>query len=418
MTRLEQIQAAEKHLLIPTYDRNPQLFVAGEGVYVIDENGTKFLDLLSGIGVNALGYGHPVIEETIARQSKALIHTSNLYFHEGQAELALRLTERTGMDRAFFCNSGTEAWEAAMKLARAHAGILRAEGKQIGTKFLALEQSFHGRTLGSVSTTYKAKYREPFGPVVPGVEFVRFNDIEDLRAKFSTEVCAILVEAVQGEGGVRPLTKEFFAEARALATSTGALLIVDEIQSGMGRTGKWCAYQHFGIQPDVTTLAKPLAGGIPMGAVLCTEEVSRAFHPGAHGTTFGGGPLACAVAIAVIDVLEKDNLLAHATEVGDYFQQQLRELAKRHEAIIDVRGMGLMVAAELDSAELAKLTVAEMLKRHILINCTSETVLRFLPPYILQRSHVDTTIAALDEVFTQFTATLAAQQTAGGQING
>ena len=418
MTRLEQIQAAEKHLLIPTYDRNPQLFVAGEGVYVIDENGTKFLDLLSGIGVNALGYGHPVIEETIARQSKALIHISNLYFHEGQAELALRLTERTGMDRAFFCNSGTEAWEGAMKLARAHAGILRAEGKQIGTKFLALEQSFHGRTLGAVSTTYKAKYREPFGPVVPGVEFVRFNDIEDLRAKFSNEVCAILVEAVQGEGGVRPLSKEFFAEARALATSTGALLIVDEIQAGMGRTGKWCAYQHFGIQPDVTTLAKPLAGGIPMGAVLCTEEVSRAFHPGAHGTTFGGGPLACAVAIAVIDVLEKDNLLAHATEVGDYFQQQLRELAKRHECIVDVRGLGLMVAAEVDSPELAKLVVAEMLKRHILINCTSETVLRFLPPYILQRSHVDTTIAALDEVFTQFTAATAAQQTAGGQKNG
>jgi acetylornithine aminotransferase/acetylornithine/N-succinyldiaminopimelate aminotransferase len=305
-----------------------------------------------------------------------------------------------------------------MKLARAHAGILRAEGKQIGTKFLALEQSFHGRTLGAVSTTYKAKYREPFGPVVPGVEFVRFNDIEDLRAKFSNEVCAILVEAVQGEGGVRPLSKEFFAEARALATSTGALLIVDEIQAGMGRTGKWCAYQHFGIQPDVTTLAKPLAGGIPMGAVLCTEEVSRAFHPGAHGTTFGGGPLACAVAIAVIDVLEKDNLLAHATEVGDYFQQQLRNLAKRHESIVDVRGLGLMVAAEVDSAELAKLVVAEMLKRHILINCTSETVLRFLPPYILQRSHVDTTIAALDEVFTQFTAATAAQQTAGGQKNG
>lgn len=418
MTRLEQIQAAEKRLLIPTYDRNPQLFVAGEGVHLIDENGTKYLDLLSGIGVNALGYGHPVIEETIARQSKALLHTSNLYFHEGQAELALRLTERTGMDRAFFCNSGTEAWEGAMKLARAHAGNLRAQGKQIGTKFLALEQSFHGRTMGSVSTTYKAKYREPFGPVVPGVEFVRFNDIEDLRAKFSNEVCAILVEAVQGEGGVRPLSKEFFAEARALATSTGALLIVDEIQAGMGRTGKWCAYQHFGIQPDITTLAKPLAGGIPMGCVLCTEEVSTAFHPGAHGTTFGGGPLACAVAIAVIDVLERDNLLAHATEVGDYFQQQLRELAKRHESIVDVRGLGLMVAAEVDSAELAKLTVAEMLKRRILINCTSETVLRFLPPYILQRSHVDTTIAALDEIFTQFTAATAAQQTAGGQKNG
>jgi len=418
LTRLEQIQAAEARLLISTYARNPQLFVGGEGVYLIDEAGDRYLDLLSGIGVNALGYGHPAIEATIARQSKALIHTSNLYFHEGQAELALRLTERTGMDRAFFCNSGTEAWEGALKLARAHAGILRAEGKEIGTKFLALEQSFHGRTLGAVSTTYKDKYREPFAPVIPGVEFVRFNDIEDLRAKFSNEYCAILVEAVQGEGGVRPLSQEFFAEARALATSTGALLLVDEIQAGMGRTGKWCAYQHYGIQPDVTTLAKPLASGIPMGAVLCTEEVSRAFHPGAHGSTFGGGPLACAVAITVVDTIEKDNLLAHATEVGDYFQQQLRGLAKRHDAIVDVRGIGLMVAAEVDSAELAKAAVAEMLERKILINCTSETVLRFLPPYILERSHVDTAIAALDEIFTRYTAEHAAAQTAGGQNNG
>ena len=418
MTKLDQIMAAEQRLLLQTYARNPILFTGGEGSYVIDEHGTKYLDLLSGIGVNALGYNHPVIVDAITRQARTLIHTSNLYYHEGQAELALRLTERTGMDRCFFANSGTEAWEGALKLARAHAGVLRAEGKQIGTKFLALEQSFHGRTFGSMATTFKDKYREPFAPVMPGVEFVAFNDVEDLRAKFSNEVCAILVEAIQGEGGVRPLTQEFMTEARALATSTGALLIADEIQAGMGRTGKWCAYQHYGIQPDITTLAKPIAGGLPLGVVLCSEEVSRAFHPGAHGTTFGGGPLACAVAIAVIDVLEKDNLLAHATEVGDYFQQQLRELAKRHECIVDVRGLGLMVAAEVDSAELAKLVVAEMLKRHILINCTSETVLRFLPPYILQRSHVDTTIAALDEVFTQFTAATAAQQTAGGQKNG
>jgi len=197
VTRLEQIQAAEKHLLIPTYDRNPQLFVAGEGVYVIDENGTKFLDLLSGIGVNALGYGHPVIEETIARQSKALIHTSNLYFHEGQAELALRLTERTGMDRAFFCNSGTEAWEAAMKLARAHAGILRAEGKQIGTKFLALEQSFHGRTLGSVSTTYKAKYREPFGPVASTTSKTCAPNSPPKFAPFSWKPCRVRAVCVR-----------------------------------------------------------------------------------------------------------------------------------------------------------------------------------------------------------------------------
>src|SRR5262249_47758720 len=277
------------------------------------------------------------------------------------------------------------------------------------------EQSFHGRTFGSVSTTYKAKYREPFGPVVPGVEFVRFNDAADLRAKFSNDVCAILVEAIQGEGGIRPLTEEFFAEARALASSTGALLIVDEIQAGMGRTGKWCAYQHYGIQPDVTTLAKPLAGGLPLGAVLCTEEAARAIHAGMHGTTFGGGPLACGVAIAVIDTIEKDGLLQHAAEVGDYFQQQLRNLAARHESIVDVRGKGLMVAAEVDSAELGKLIVAEMLKRRILINCTSDTVLRFLPPYIVQREHIDTAITALDQILTEHTAQAAALSTGGHQ---
>lgn len=417
MTKLDQIRAAESRLLLSTYERNPILFVGGEGVHLIDENGERYLDLLSGIGVNALGYGHPAIEAAIAKQSHALLHTSNLFYHEGQAELALRLTERTGLDRAFFANTGTEAWEGALKLARAHAGLLRSEGKTIGTKFLALEQSFHGRTYGSVSTTYKAKYREPFGPVVPGVEFVRFNDAADLRAKFSSEVCAILVEAIQGEGGVRPLTQEFFAEARALASSTGALLIVDEIQAGMGRTGKWCAYQHYGIQPDVTTLAKPIAGGIPMGALLCTEEVARAIHAGMHGTTFGGGPLACAVANTVIDTIEKDNLLANASEVGDYFQAKLRGLAQRHEAIVDVRGKGLMIAAEIDSPELAKLVVAEMLKRHIVINCTSDTALRFLPPYILKREHVDIAVAALDEIFTTH-ASHAAAQPAGGHTRG
>ncbi len=443
MTKLDQIRAAESRLLLTTYERNPILFVKGKGVHLFDEQGERYLDLLSGIGVNALGYGHPAIEETIAIQSRALIHISNLYYHEGQAELALRLTERTGLDRAFFANTGTEAWEGALKLARAYAGLKRSEGVQIGTKFLALEQSFHGRTFGSMSTTYKAKYRDPFGPVVPGVEFVRFNDVNDLRAKFSHEVCAILVEAIQGEGGIRPLTQEFFAEARALASSTGALLIVDEIQAGMGRTGKWCAYQHYSIpgaptgrserspraldasvgwiQPDITTLAKPLAGGIPLGAVLCTEEVARVMHAGMHGTTFGGGPLACAVAIAVIDAIEKDGLLAHATEVGDYFQQQLRTLAGRHEAIVDVRGKGLMLAAELDSAELAKLVVAEMLKRRILINCTSDTVLRFLPPFILEREHVDTAIAALDVILTEqagHPAQAAAAPSTGGHERG
>jgi acetylornithine aminotransferase/acetylornithine/N-succinyldiaminopimelate aminotransferase len=422
MTNLEEIQAAEAKLLIHTYDRFPVLFVAGEDVHLIDEKGNRYLDLLSGIGVNALGYGSKVIEEAVAKQSRTLINASNYYFNDKMAGLAERVTRLTGLDRVYFSNSGCEAVEAALKLARAHAGLLRDEGKQIGTRFLALEQSFHGRTFGAISATYKEKYRAPFEPLVPGFEFVKFNDLEDLRAKFSHEVCAILLEAIQGEGGVRPLTQEFFAEARKLADSTGALIIVDEIQAGLGRTGKWCAYQHFGIKPDITTLAKPLAGGIPMGATVCTNEVARAFHAGMHGTTFGGGPLACAVAIAVIDCIEKENLLAHVVSVGDYFQAQLCKLAERHSCIVDVRGKGLMIAAELNSADLAKHAVTEMLKLRVIVNCTSDTVLRFLPPYVFQRSHVDTTIAALDKVFTEYAATRtetgAVTHSTGGRNHG
>ena len=399
--KLEAIRAAEAKLLLPTYERNPILFVRGEGVHLIDEKGDRYLDLLTGIGVSALGYGHPAIEQTIAEQSRKLIHTSNLFFHEGQAELALRLTERSGMDRAFFCNSGTEAIEAALKLSRAHAGAKRSEGKHLGTKFLALEHGFHGRTMGSVAATHKEKYREPFAPVMPDVEFVRFNDVADLKAKFSSDVCAVLIEAVQGEGGIHPVSQEFIQAARDLTHSTGALLIVDEIQAGLGRTGKWFAYQHYGIQPDVTTLAKPIAGGLPLGVMLCTEEAAQAIHAGMHGTTFGGGPLACAVAIAVIDTIEKEHLLDHINEVGSYFHQRLEQLQKKHSAITEVRGLGLMLAAELDSAELAKTVLAEMLKRRILINRTSETVLRFLPPYILGKEHVDEAIDALDTILTE-----------------
>ena len=413
--KLEQIQAAESKLLISTYERNPLLMVGGEGVHLIDENGTRYLDLLSGIGVNALGYGHPVIEKAIAEQSRKLIHTSNLFFHEGQAELALRLTGASGMDRVFFANTGTEAWEAALKLARAHAGLLRTERRAIGTKFLALENSFHGRTMGSVATTYKDKYREPFAPVMPGVEFVRFNDVADLRAHFSDEVCAILVEPIQGEGGIRPLSQEFMDTARELTESTGALLVADEIQAGFGRTGTWFAYQHYGVRPDIVTVAKPIAGGLPLGALLCTEAVSGAFHPGMHGTTFGGGPLACAVAIAVFD--EVESLLPHIEEVGGYFHTLLSELQDEHSTITDVRGMGLMLAVELESAELAKAALAAMTARHILINRTSETVLRFLPPYILEKKHVDEAVAALDEVLTDLRpAQVAAAASKGDKI--
>ena len=414
---LASIQAAEKKLLLQTYERNPYLFVSGKGVYLRDENGDDYLDLLSGIGVSALGYAHPAIEDAIRIQSARLLHTSNLYYHEGTANLALRLTEISGLDRVFFCNSGTEAWEAALKLSRAHAGRLRASGKQIGTRFLALEHSFHGRTMGSVATTHKEKYREPFAPVMPDVEFVRFNDIDDLKAKFSSEVCAICIEPIQGEGGIHPASPEFFATARELCNSTGALLLADEIQSGLGRTGKWFAYQHYGIQPDVTTLAKPIAGGIPMGAMLCTDEAALAFTPGMHGTTFGGGPLACSVAIAVIDTIQQKNMLAHVNEVGEFFRTELQTLATRHDCIVDVRGVGLMVGIEINSSELAQRIAAQMMERRIIINRTSETVLRFLPPYILERKHIEIAVNALDELL-KLNATYAGAAPAGEQTHG
>jgi acetylornithine/N-succinyldiaminopimelate aminotransferase len=402
--KLQSIQAAEQKLMLQTYARNPYLFVSGEGVYLRDENGDDYLDLLSGIGCSALGYRHPAMEAAILKQGANLIHTSNLFYHEHTAELAQRLTEISGLDRVFFCNSGTEAWEAALKLARAHAGLLRSEGKSIGTKVLALDHSFHGRTMGAVSTTSKDKYREPFNPLIPGVEFVAFNDIADLRAKFlsgsGTDFCAICLEPIQGEGGINPVSQEFFQAARDLCDSTGALLLVDEIQSGLGRTGKWFAYQHYGIRPDVTTLAKPLAGGVPMGTMMCTEEAARAFTPGMHGTTFGGNPFACAVAIAVIDAIRDDSeaMLAHITRVGDYFKSRLQELVALHPAVKEVRGLGLMIGLELHSAELATKIAHEMMQNRIILNRTSETVLRFLPPYILQKQHVDIAVDKLDHL--------------------
>jgi acetylornithine aminotransferase/acetylornithine/N-succinyldiaminopimelate aminotransferase len=401
-TALADLQAAESKLVLNTYARYPILLTRGEGVHLYDEKGTEYLDLLSGIGVCALGYNHPAITAAITEQARTLIHTSNLFFHPHTAELALRLTEITGLDRVFLTNSGTEAWEAALKLARAHAKLLRSEGKSIGTKFLALGHSFHGRTMGSVATTHKAAYREPFAPVMPDVEFIPFNDVAALKAAFSTDVCGICIEPLQGEGGINPVSAEFLRTARALCNSTGALLLFDEIQSGMGRTGKWTAYQHTGVMPDITTLAKPIAGGIPMGAMLATEEAARAFTPGMHGTTFGGNPFACAVAIAAIDTIKRDNLLAYNTELGAYFLTQLRNLAAKHSSIKEARGLGLMIGLELHSADVAKsVHEAMMNEHHILLNRTHDTVLRFLPPFIITREHVDRTISALDQLLTQ-----------------
>ncbi|HLW88659.1 MAG TPA: aspartate aminotransferase family protein [Terriglobales bacterium] len=391
---LASVIRSEQKLLLPTYERHKILFARGRGVYLWDSRGRRYLDFLSGIGVNALGYGHPLIQATLKQQAGRLIHTSNLFFHEYQAELAARLTRLSELDRAFFCNSGTEAWEGALKLARAYARVQNSNGHKPKWRILALDNSFHGRTFGSLATTGQAKYREPFAPLLPGVSFVKFNDVEDLERHFDGSVCAICLETIQGEGGIRPLSADFLRLARKLTRNTGALLILDEIQCGLGRTGRCFAYQHYGIRPDIVTVAKPLAAGLPLGAILATNLVATAMHAGMHGTTFGGGPLACAVAIQFLRLMER--LRPHIRATGEYFRTQLEGLASRHGCIREVRGMGLMLGMELDSADTAKQVVNQLMQRGILINRTHETVLRFLPPYIIEKKHIDQVIRELE----------------------
>jgi acetylornithine aminotransferase/acetylornithine/N-succinyldiaminopimelate aminotransferase len=265
-----------------------------------------------------------------------------------------------------------------------------------------MENSFHGRTYGSLSTTGQAKYRDPYAPVLPGIEFVTFNDTEDLKQKFNDNVCAVAIETVQGEGGIQLISAEFLETARALTAGSGALLLVDEIQSGLGRTGRWFAYQHYDIKPDIVTIAKPIAGGLPLGALLTTNEAGSALKPGMHGTTFGGGPLACAVACTVIDQIEKRKLIKSNRELGKYFVKKLEGLKKKHKSIRELRGLGLMVAAELDSADLAKAVVPAMLERGVIINRTHETTLRFLPAYTIAKKHIDEVVKGLDATLKQF----------------
>jgi acetylornithine/N-succinyldiaminopimelate aminotransferase len=402
---LASVLHAEEKLLLPTYDRQRVLFTRGRGVYLWDSRGKKYLDFLSGIGVNALGHGHPAIQASLRKQAGKLIHVSNLFFHEYQAELARKLTKISGLERAFFCNSGTEAWEGALKLARAYARVTNSNGHKAKWRLLALDNSFHGRTFGSLATTGQEKYRHPFTPLVPGVGFVGFNDVEDLKRQFDGSVCAICLETIQGEGGIQPVSQQFLQLARELTDKTGALLILDEIQCGLGRTGKYFAYEHYGIKPDIVTVAKPLAAGLPMGALLTSNRVASGMHPGMHGTTFGGGPLACAVAIEFLRVL--DRLMPHIREVGEYFQGKLEALRTRCVSVKEVRGMGLMLGMDLESADVAKAAVQQLLDRGILINRTHDTVLRFLPPYIIQKKHVDQVVRALDSALLSSTAKLA-----------
>jgi acetylornithine/N-succinyldiaminopimelate aminotransferase len=417
---LASVVRSEQELLLPTYDRQRVLFTRGRGVYLWDSEGKRYLDFLSGLGVNALGHAHPAIQKVLKRQAGRLIHVSNLFYHEYQAELAKRLTKISGLDKAFFCNSGTEAWEGALKLARALARGENSNGHKAKWRILALENSFHGRTFGSLATTGQAKYRHPFAPLLPGVGFVTFNDVDDLKRQFDGSVCAVCLETIQGEGGIYPVSPEFLRTARQLTERTGALLIIDEIQCGLGRTGKYFAYQHYGVKPDIITVAKPLAAGLPLGAILTTNRVASGMHPGMHGTTFGGGPLACAVAIEFLQTV--DGLMSHIRQMGGYFREKLEALQAQHASILEVRGMGLMLAIEIDSADTAKAAVQRLLDRGILINRTHETVLRFLPPYNIQKRHVDEVIRALDSALAWAPAKpgrgspRAGKSTQGGQL--
>jgi acetylornithine/N-succinyldiaminopimelate aminotransferase len=378
---------AEKFLL-PTYKRSSVLITHGRGCYVFDADGKKYLDFLGGIAVNALGHAHPRIVKVIRREAARAIHLSNLYHNAYQGPLARKLAEWSGLDRVFFANSGAEVIEGALKLARLCARRPSDDPAKPAAKhrILAMDNSFHGRTFGAVSITSTEKYRLPFAPLLPGVEFVRFNNVTDLEAKFDDTVCAVIFETLQGEGGIHSVTEAFWNRARALATQHGALLIADEIQCGLGRTGRKFTYQRFPSKPDIAVVAKPLAAGLPLGAILTSEAVSSRVSPGLHGTTFGGGPLICAVALEFLKIIEDANLLENVCARGAELREGLTAVAKKFDFIREIRGEGLIIGIELsiDGAPF----VAEAMRRGLLINCTHDFTLRLLPPFILTKAQV------------------------------
>jgi len=390
------LRDASRHLM-NTYKRSDMIFTHGRGCYVFDQTGKKYLDFLGGIAVNALGYSYPDLVRTIRREAGRAVHVSNLFHNPFQGPLAAKLAKWSHMDRVFFTNSGSEAIEGALKLARIAAR--QKPGGPGKTRVLALENSFHGRTFGALSITHTLKYREPFEPLVPGTEFVRFNDLADLEAKFSGDVCAIVIEPVQGEGGIFPVSDAFWKRARELATQHNAALIADEIQCGLGRTGRAFAYERLTGLPDIVVVAKPLAGGLPLGAFLAREEFAAAFSPGLHGSTFGGGPLVCATGLTFLDTVERKRLFANVQARGAELHAGLKKLAAKFDFISEVRGEGLMLGVDLDVEGVPY--VAEALKQGLLINCTHEHILRLLPPFILTAQQVKEGLSKLESVFTK-----------------
>ena len=395
----EQIYAVDKADYLPVFARYQIVLDHGDGVNVYDTAGKKYIDFLGGIAVNVLGHGNKELVKAIADQAARMIHVSNLYYTEAQATAAEKLVKLSGLNRAFFANSGAEANEGAIKLARKYTHQKDAEKSTIITAW----HSFHGRTLATLTATAQPKYQEGFGPLPAAFDYVTYGDLAELEAKMNDKVSAVMLETIQGEGGVYVPSAEYLKGVRALCDKYGALLIFDEIQCGIGRTGSFFAYEGFGVKPDIVTLAKGLAGGVPIGAVITTEEVASALHPGDHGTTFGGNPLACAAANVVLDTVAAPAFLQKVAKLGDYFTAELKKLAAKYPGLIkEVRGKGLMLGAELTRDDIGRDIVNDVLANGAIINCTAGNVLRFVPPLIITEADIDAVLACVDKALAKF----------------
>jgi acetylornithine/N-succinyldiaminopimelate aminotransferase len=389
----ENIMEHSDQIMAPTYKRFPVLMTRGQGCTLWDDQGKSYTDFVAGIAVCNLGHVHPAVTKALCLQASTLWHVSNLFYTEPQVRLAAWLVKNSFADRVFFGNSGAEANEAAIKLARKY---FKLRGQPEKYRIISMEKSFHGRTMATLSATGQAKVREGYDPVLEGFDFVPFNNIEALKEKIGPEICAVITEPIQGEGGIRTPKEGYLESLRQICDENGILLIFDEIQTGMGRTGKLFAYQHFGIEPDIMTLAKALGNGLPIGAMLAREKIAQAFQPGSHASTFGGTPLVTAAALEVVQTFSRENIIDHCLETGNYFKDRLIWLKNRHDSVEDVRGMGLLLGMKINKQGAS--VVNACMEKGYLINCVQDNILRFIPPLIIQKKEIDALVGCLDGI--------------------
>ena len=396
MTQPEWAQRAKQHFT-PNYRPAPVVFTHGEGCYLYDQDGRRYLDFAAGIAVNAIGHNHPELTRAISEQARELLHVSNLFINPPAVKLSERLTELSFADQVYCCNSGAEANEAAMKMARRYMRLVRGEER---FEFITALKSFHGRTWAAISATGQPKYHEGFAPLVPGFNYVPYNDLEAMRAAITPQTCAILIEPLQGEGGVVEAASGYLSGLRKLCDEEGILLIFDEVQCGVARTGDWFAHQYEGVTPDIMTLAKGLGGGVPIGATLCTAEAGRGFAPGAHASTFGGNPLACRSALTVLEVIERDGLVEHARLMGEELAARFDDLVSRHDLLAGHRGRGLLRGLVTHPGVDRAAIVAAARDERLLMTTAGDDALRLCPPLIITESHIDEAIERLDRALS------------------